>query len=92
MELSHRSPVVHGIKGSHLVDTHRRHLEQSRHFIHDADRSKAMLTLTKIENGHDGSLLVLRGVFLENLCDDGLILLVELEGNIGVVVRCIAML
>lgn len=51
-----------------------------------------MLALSQVEYWHDGGLLVLGGVFLEDLGDDGLILSVELEGNIGVVVGCVAVL
>jgi hypothetical protein len=51
-----------------------------------------VLALPEVEDRHDGGLLVLRGVFLEDLGDDGLILSVELEGDIGVVVGCVAVL
>lgn len=51
-----------------------------------------MLALTKVEDRHHSSLLVLRWVSLEDLSDDGLILLIEFERNIGVVVGGVAVL
>lgn len=51
-----------------------------------------MLALAEVEEGHNGGLLVLRRVPLENLGDDGLVLLVELEGDVGIVVRSVAVL
>jgi hypothetical protein len=41
---------------------------------------------------HDGGLRVLRRVALEELGDDGLVLLGELEGDLGVVVGGVAVL
>lgn len=51
-----------------------------------------MLALSEIEDGHDGGLLVLRRVALEDLGDELLILGVELERDVGVVVRRVAVL
>lgn len=51
-----------------------------------------MLALAKVQNWHDSSLLVLRWVALKQLGDDGLILWRECEGNVGVVVGCVAVL
>lgn len=51
-----------------------------------------MLALAEIEDRHNGSLLVLRWVALEDLGDELLILGVELERDVGVVVRGIAVL
>jgi hypothetical protein len=51
-----------------------------------------VLALAEIEKGHDGGLLVLRRVALEDLGNDGLVLLVELEGEIRVVVVGVAVL
>lgn len=51
-----------------------------------------MLALAEVEEGHDGGLLVLGRVALEDLGDDGLVLGVELEGDIGVVVGRVAVL
>lgn len=91
-ELAHGSAVVHGIEGGNLVDTHGRHLEQAGDFVHDADAGEAVLALAEVEQGHDGGLLVLGRIALEDLGDDGLILLVELERDVGVVVGGIAVL
>jgi hypothetical protein len=51
-----------------------------------------VLALSEVEDGHDGGLLVLRGVALEDLCDDLLVLGGELEGDVGVVLRSITVL
>jgi hypothetical protein len=51
-----------------------------------------VLALAEVEQRHDGGLLVLRRVALEDLSDDRLILGVELEGNVGVVVAGVAVL
>lgn len=51
-----------------------------------------MLALAEVEHGHDGSLLVLGRVALEDLGDELLILGVELEGQVGVVVGCVSVL
>lgn len=51
-----------------------------------------MLALAEIENWHDGGLLVLRGVALQDLRDELLIFGIELERDIGVVVWRVAVL
>ena len=51
-----------------------------------------MLSLSKIEYGHHGSLLVLGWISLEDLFDELVVLLVELEGDVGVVLGGISML
>jgi hypothetical protein len=85
-ELAHGSAVVHGVEGSDFVDSHGGHLEQTGDLVHDADAGEAVLALAKVQNRHDGGLLVLFGVSLEDLGDELLILGVELEGQVGVVV------
>jgi hypothetical protein len=92
VELADGRPVVHGVETRHLVDTHRWHLKQPSNLVHDANRSKPMLALTKVEDRHDSGLLVLRRVPLEDLGDDGFVLGVEFEGNVGVVVGGVAVL
>lgn len=92
MELAHGCSVVHGVKGRNFVDSHRGHLEQSGDLVHDANASETVLSLAEIEQRHAGGLLVLRGVSLEDLGNDGLIFRVELEGDIGVVVWGISVL
>lgn len=90
--LAHWFAVVHGIESGNLVDAHRRHLQQPCNLIHDADTSVTMLALAQIEKGHDGGLLVLRGVALEDLIDEFEVLLGELEGDGRVVGGGIAVL
>jgi hypothetical protein len=92
MKLADRRAVVHGVEASDFVDTHRRHLEHAGDLVHDANAGEAVLSLAKVEQRHDGSLLVLGGIALEDLGDDGLIFFVELEGNIGVVVGTVTVL
>lgn len=92
VELAHGVAVVHCVEGGDLVDAHGRHLEQAGDLVHDADGGEAVLALAEVEDGHDGGLLVLRGVALEDLGDDGLILGVELEGDVGVVLGGVAVL
>jgi hypothetical protein len=90
METANRVAVVHCVEGSHLVDTHRGHLKQPRHLVHDADAGEAVLPLAEIEQGHHGGLFVLRGVAGEHLLDELLILRRELEGDGRVVVGGVA--
>ena len=51
-----------------------------------------MLPLTEIKEGHDGRLLVLRGVPLEDLINECEVLLRELEGDGGVVFGIVSVL
>lgn len=85
-------PVVHGVEGGNLVDTHGRHLQDASDLVHDADAGEAVLSLAEIEEGHDGGLFVLGWVsgqdFLHQLLVDG----VELEGDVEVVLGCVAVL
>lgn len=85
-------PVVHRVEGGDLVDTHGRHLEEARDLVHDADRREAVLALAQVEDRHDGGLLVLRGVSLEQLFDDSLVFGRKFEGDGGVVVGGVAVL
>lgn len=91
-ELAHGRPVVHGVEGGDLVDAHRGHLEHAGDLVHDGDGGEAVLALAEVEERHHGGLFVLWRVALEDLGDDGLILLGELEGDVGVVVWCVAVL
>lgn len=84
--------VVHGVKGSNLINTHRRHLQQTSNLIHDADARETVLSLTEIQQGHDGRLLVLWGVSAQDLFDELLIGGIEFEGDVGVVVGAVAVL
>jgi hypothetical protein len=70
-EFPYGVPIVHGVECGNLVDAHGWDLEDIRYFIHDTDARVSMLPLAEIEQGHDGRLLVLRGVSLEDLIDEG---------------------
>ena len=90
--LAHRSSVVHGVERSHLVHSHGRHLKKTSDLVHDVNAGESVLALAEVEQRHDGSLLVLGRVSLEDFGNDGLVLLVELEGDVGVVVLGVSML
>lgn len=92
VELAHWVAVVHGVECRHFVDTHWRHLEYPRNFVHDADAAEAVLALSEVEERHDGGLLVLGGVARHNLFDELLILRREFERDLGVVLGRVAML
>lgn len=80
-----RGPVVHGVEGGNLVDPHGWHLKESCDLVHNTETGEAVLSLSEIEQRHDGRLLVLGRVALEDFIDDLVVLLGELEGNAGVV-------
>lgn len=90
--LAHGIAVVHGVEGGDLVDTHGRHLEDARNLVHDADAAEAVLALAEVEQRHDGGLFVLRGVSRDDFLDELLILRREREGDLGVVLRRVAVL
>lgn len=92
MEFAHGIPVVHGVESGHLIYTHGGHLEQSRHLVHDTDAGEAMLSLAEVKKRHDGGLFVLRRVSRKHLLDELFIDLVELEGDIGVVLWSVSVL
>lgn len=91
-ELAHGVPVVHGVERGDFVDSHRGHLQHPSHLVHDANAGEAMLALAKIKQRHHGGLLVLRGVSLDDLVDEGKVLRGEFEGDVRVVVGGVAML
>lgn len=91
-KLAHGRAVVHGVEGGDLVDAHGRHLEQAGDLVHDADAGEAVLALAEVQQRHDGGLFVLRGVSLEDLGNQLLVLGVELERQVGVVVGCVSVL
>jgi len=91
-ELANRRPVVHGVEGGDLVDSHGGHIKEAGDLVHDADARKAVLTLAEVQDGHDCGLLVLWWVPLEDLGDDGFILGGKFEGDAGVVVGCVSVL
>jgi hypothetical protein len=90
-ELADGGSVVHGVERSDFVNAHGGHLEEPSDLVHDADGGEAVLALAEIEDRHNGGLLVLGWVSLEDLCDKLLILGVELERDIGVIVGRVAM-
>lgn len=51
-----------------------------------------MLSLSEVEKRHDSGLLVLRGVPGDDLLDELLILGRELEGDVQIILRSVAML
>ncbi len=75
----HRTSIVHCVEGRHLVHPHRRHLQQPRDLIHDADAREAVLSLSEVEQRHDRRLLVLARVPAEDFFDELFILHCELE-------------
>lgn len=92
MESANFLAVVHGVERRNLVHSHWRHLQQTCNLVHDADAGEAVLALAQVEQRHDRRLLVLRGVPLEDLGHDGLVLRGELEGYVGVVVGRVSVL
>lgn len=61
--------------------------------VHDRDAGPSLvLLLSDFEEGNDGGLLVLGGVFGDDGLCDLLVLSVELKGDGGVVVRAVAVL
>jgi hypothetical protein len=90
--LAHGFPVVHRVEGCDFVDTHRGHLQDPGNLVHDADAGETVLTLAKIQKRHDGGLLVLWGVTLEDLIDESKVLRVKFKRDRGVVVRLVSML
>ena len=92
VEFANWVPVVHGIEGGDLIHTHRRHFEYPCYFVHDADACEAVLALAKVEQRHNGGLLILRGVPGDDLLDKLLILRGEFERDRRVVLGCITML
>ena len=92
MIFPNRIPIIHSIKRRHLINSHRWHLKNPRHLIHHTQTSESGLSLSKVEERHDGSLFVLGRVAGEDLFDDGLVLGGELEGDGGVVFGCVAVL
>jgi hypothetical protein len=92
VEFTRGAPVVHGVEGSDLVHTHWWHLQYPRNLVHDADACESVLALTKIEEWHDGGLLVLGWIPGDDLLDELQVLGGELEGDVGIVLRCVAVL
>jgi hypothetical protein len=92
VEFTRGAPVVHGVEGSDLVHTHWWHLQYPRNLVHDADACESVLALTKIEEWHDGGLLVLGRIPGDDLLDELQVLGGELEGDVGIVLRCVAVL
>jgi hypothetical protein len=84
--------VVHGVESGNLVDTHGGHFQSAGDLVHDADAAETVLALAKVEQGHDGSLLVLRRVSAEDFLDELLILGIEGEGDVEVVLWCVTVL
>ena len=90
--LAHGAAVVHGVERRHLINAHRRHLQQPRDLVHHTNAAEAVLALAQIQQRHDSRLLVVGGVPAEDLLDQLLVLRAELEGERGVVVGRVAVL
>jgi len=84
--------VVHGVERGHLIHAHRRHLQDPRDLVHNAQAREAGLALPEVEQRHHGRLLVLWGVAGEDLFDERIVLLAELEGDAGIVLGGVAVL
>lgn len=89
---SNRLPVIHCVECGDFVDTHRRHLEHARNFIHDGNGRPAKLPLAQVKERHHGGFLVLRRIAREDFFDESEIRVIEFERNTGVVVRGVAVL
>ena len=90
--LPNRIPIVHGVERRNLIHPHWRDLQYPRNLIHHAQARESMLSLSEVEDGHHGRLLVLGWVALEDLFDELIVLLCELEGDVRVVFGGITML
>jgi hypothetical protein len=84
--------VVHGVESGNLVDAHGGHFQSAGDLVHDADTAETVLALAKVEQGHDGGLLVLRRVSAEDFLNELLVLGIESEGDVEVVLWCVAVL
>lgn len=77
------SPIEHSIEGRDLVNTHGWHLKKFSNIVHDANaRPTLVLSLTKVEERDDSSLLVLRRVFRNDFVRTFHILGSELKGDL----------
>lgn len=85
-------PVEHGVKRGDFVDTHGRDFKKTSHFIHDRDRGEAELSLSKIQQRHDGTFFVLRRILLQDFFHTLLVVRIEFKLELRVVLGCIAML
>jgi len=92
VELARGIPVVHGVEGRNLVDTHGRHFQYPCDLIHDADACEAVLALAEVKQRHDGGLLVLRRVPRDDLLDELQVLGGEFERNLCIILGRIAVL
>lgn len=52
-------PIVHCVKGGDLVYSHGGHLQNAGDLVHDADAREAVLSLSEVEQRHDGGFFVL---------------------------------
>lgn len=86
------SPVEHGVKGGHFIDTHGWNLKDPGDFVHNRDRGETQLSLTEIQKWHNSCLFVLRRILFEDLLDAFLVFWRELERNAGVVLGRVTML
>lgn len=79
-------PIEHGIEGGNFIDAHRWHLQHLGHMVHHRQRAESrILTLGQVEQGNDGSLLVLRRVLGNDVGGKLLVGRVECKRDGGVV-------
>lgn len=89
MHFTHRLSLEHGIERGNFIDSHWGNFQNSSNFIHNSNGAVSKLTLTKIEEGHDGSLLVVRRILGNGFINFGLVLSIEGKFGIGIVGGCV---
>lgn len=92
MVFSNRVSVVHSVKSSHFINTHRRHFKNPCNLVHDGQGAETVLALAEIEKGHDGGFFVLGWVALEDFIHELVVLFRELERDGGIVFGSVTVL
>ena len=76
-------PIERGVESCDLVDAHWRHLEELGDIVHDADaRPSFVLSLSEVEEGYHGCLLVLGRVVRDDLLCSLHVVCIEFEGHL----------
>lgn len=79
--------VKHSVERGNFVHAHRWHVEELGDVVHDRDGAEVVvLTLGQVQQRNDGSFLVLRWIFFEQLLCALLVLRRQLERDGRVVV------
>ena len=85
--LADLGPIEHGVEGGDLVDLHGLHIEDLGDFVHCGESEEVIVLLLRDEQGRDACrLLIVRGVFVEQLLYLLVVLFGELERRVLVVV------